>query len=123
MNLADRQREFMGFLDMIDSPTEDKSIRVRDFVIGTVGVLMQEASVPLPAIVRSLKALARRSDKQLTEDSVAIVNGSALLLPKEDGVEIINLTTLSVMTTLPAAVVTTIYSPSHLWGEVEKILK
>jgi hypothetical protein len=121
LHLTEREQEFRGILENIaDDPTKP---RLRDLVITTVGVLMSMGGIAWPVTLTMLNHMRRRPDAQLAEDSVAIVNGAALLLPQgEDQVRVIDLLTMRDTDEDIPAFVSNIYSFGAVWKRTVEIL-
>jgi hypothetical protein len=122
VNLADQEANFRGVLENIaEVPGTPK---IRDLVIATTAILMSLGGLGWPVIMRVMTHLKTRSDSQLQQDAVAIINGAYLVLPGADGAVIaLELATLRTVPELGPAFVSTIYSMTAVWERTTEILK
>jgi hypothetical protein len=77
-----------------------------------------------PVIFETISALKRLGDEKLKDSAVAIANGQYLLIPRESerGIAAIDLTTMLETVEPIRALVSTVYSCSSVWAEVERAL-
>ena len=122
VNLADHEANFRGVLENIaETPTAPK---IRDLVIATTAILMSMGGLAWPVIMRVMAHLKTRSDSQLQQDAVAIINGAYLVLPSDNGEVIaLELATLRPIAELGPGFVSTIYSMTAVWDRTTEILK
>jgi len=122
LNLQDRESEFRGMLDALDSQLSN--LQQRDLVIAALGTLMLIAAIPWPIVLRSVKSLGACSDERLSSDGcgVAIMNGSVLLVPTEDSIEFYQLPELRLISDPPETYVTNLYTVPSVWKRVGRIL-
>lgn len=119
LNLTDYESQFRRLANNLKNGTKEPS--VRDLTLTTVGIMMQLARIEWPVINSAIAALQTRSDKDIVDDSVALINGSHLLVPcNTDGVKIIDVSTAEPVDTPPPAIVTTLYSVGTIWGIINK---
>ncbi len=120
INLTTSEAEFRGILESVAE--EPDAPKVRDLVIATVGVMMSLGQVSWPVILKALNGLKKRSDEDLRQDSVAIVNGSHLVVPFEERVLFYDIGTMREVPQPPASFVSTLYSCSAVWERALAIL-
>lgn len=122
INLTDREPDFRAILENIaEDPTNPET---RDLVIATTATLMMLGGISWPIVIRAMTHLRRLPENELQEGAVAIVNGDYLVLPTADGgVVKLDLETLrEVDGDMAPAFVSSIYSLTSVWEQVQKVL-
>lgn len=120
LSLTVAEADFRGILESVAE--EPQAPKVRDLVISTVCVLMSLGKVSWPVTLKAMNSLKNRSDEQLKEDAVAIVNGSHLVVPYEDAVQFYDVGTMRQVAEPPSSFVSTIYSCTSVWDRTVAIL-
>lgn len=121
VQLVDFEAEFRGILENVAE--EPGQPMIRDITIATIAILMTMGGVKWPVVMRVLTHLSRRSDEELQQDAVAILNGSHMVLPEgKDSVAIFDLATLRQVPQLGPAFVSTVYSCTAVWNQAAKIM-
>jgi len=117
-NLMDHESQFRAFIEEISSG----EVGPRELAIATVATLMLIANMPVGAVMRTVSLLKLRTAEQIAEDGVLLINGSALVIPKDDNAIIYDLATMRVIPELPPGFTSTIYSLSNIAKEAKRIL-
>ena len=122
VQLTDFEPDFRGILENIAE--EPGQPMIRDITIATVAILMTMGGVKWPVVMRMLSHLSRRSDEELQQDAVAILNGSHMVLPdKDDSVIVLDLATLRPVANHGPAFVSTVFSCTSVWHRALEVLR
>jgi len=122
LQLAEHEGEFRGVLENI---LDGDAIGIRHMSVATVAVLMSLGGVPWTVVMRVLTRLKKRTDEELMEDAIAIVNGSHIIIPDSDdprGVSIYDVRTLEEAESAPRGIVSTVYSITAIWDRAASLL-
>lgn len=119
VHLTDSEPDFRSLIDLCGSPT----LGPRELVIATVGVLMALGNVRWPVILKTVTSLKQLSEEELSETSVAIVNGDILVLPPagDNPPTLLDMTTLRPYDGSPAPFVSTVYSTAAMWNKAKTV--
>lgn len=123
LHLVEQESEYRSILE--NAAVDPDNPTTRDLTVAVVVLLMSMGGVSWPILMRVINQLRRLGDDDIREGAVAIMNGSHLMLPdKGDRVKILDMGTLrEVDKDPPPSLVSTIYSATSIWAQVEKILK
>lgn len=121
VNLTESESQFRSIIRHVSKDASAPTFR--DLVIATVGTLISMGGLEWPVIFETVSALAKLDDGKLAESAVAIANGQYLLLPTNGpGIVSIDLSTMRETHVKIRAMVSTVYSCSAIWSEVERAL-
>jgi hypothetical protein len=114
LGLTDDEQYFRGFLDAIAKDSDNP--KPNELTIAALAVLMGKAGIGLPVVMKTTKALTSRSDDELKEDAVAIINGMFLAVPdSKAGALVYDINTMRIVSKSPKAISTTVWSLAPIW--------